>query len=148
MCDLDAKMATPPTEMCMNSNMKTNPDARMDCMMEMIFIGLDGTCIMCENPFWKEGDSFTEYFMNSDCQSVMNTLSENWEGAQFVAMNKKVVSSAVEQMSLMREAPAAPEATGFNYDAATIGVGVGFVAGYAIMKMLSKKRDDSDFGAV
>ena len=50
-------------------------------------------------------------------------------------------------MSLMSEAPTAPEAAGLDYGAAFIGAGVGFVAGLAIMKMLGKKRSDDSFHA-
>ena len=46
----------------------------------------------------------------------------------------------------MHAAPAAPEAAGFDYTSASIGGGVGIVAGYfvgkAIAKLLGRKRDD------
>ena len=95
-CDANAKMVTPATDLCMSSNVKTAPEKSWECGLEMAFMPMDATCLWCIKASWSEGDSYTEMFDNADCQTAYNTLNENWGNAQLFAMNKRVVSSAVE----------------------------------------------------
>ena len=89
---------------------------------------MDDNCMWCLN---NDAPSPDEQFRNKNCQATFDQLRETWGNGQQVALMEGAVEPA-----------------GFDFAAAGIGAGVGFVAGYALMKVFRSQKKDDEFNRV
>ena len=101
---------------------------------------------MEQNPykddFWYQ-TSLLEEKKVEPAELPMAFYGVNQDVIKNVVLAEQVDDARVHQMSLMTAAPAA---AGFDFSIASIGAGVGLIAGFAITKFLrSGKKDDNNF---
>ena len=106
---------------------------------------------MEQNPnkddFWYQTSLLVEKKVEP-AELPMAFYNVNQDVTKNVVLAEQVDDARVHQMSLMTAAPGAPAAAGFDFSIASIGAGVGLVAGFAITKFLSSgKKHDNNFSA-
>ena len=82
---------------------------------------------------------FYEKFMESMNDDLLVTVLKKQRQQELQIQSS---TEAYLDLQMLSNESASVEAPGFDWTAATIGAGVGFVAGYAIIKTIRRKKDD------